>query len=293
MLYNAVGSSGVSPVDELEDFATGSVRSKADGHSDVHRAREGGGRQSTKSSKYKEAEDAARQTHHSVADDLESFFGVASRSTSVPKARPKALDPVFDATINSKGKPETVLRKSSVASSSIKKASSTANLADDLFKIFGDSPFSGEFEEVKGETEERRKARLERHQRTQDRVAKAVADMNQRDLRSQYEQEERHMIAAQMDVEIRRWATGKEGNMRALLSSLQHVLWPECGWEPISLTDLITSSSVKKVYRKANLCVHPDKVQQKGATLQQKYVAEKVFDILKEAWNKFNKEELS
>lgn len=59
------------------------------------------------------------------------------------------------------------------------------------------------------------------------------------------------------------------------------VLWPECGWQPVSLTDLITSTSVKKVYHKATLCVHPDKVQQKGATVRQKYIAEKVFDLLK------------
>lgn len=59
------------------------------------------------------------------------------------------------------------------------------------------------------------------------------------------------------------------------------MLWPECGWQPVSLTDLITGASVKKVYRKATLCIHPDKVQQKGATLQQKYIAEKVFDLLK------------
>lgn len=56
------------------------------------------------------------------------------------------------------------------------------------------------------------------------------------------------------------------------------VLWPGCGWEAVSLTDLITSAAVKKVYKKANLYVHPDKVQQKGA--QQKYIAEKVFIIL-------------
>lgn len=59
------------------------------------------------------------------------------------------------------------------------------------------------------------------------------------------------------------------------------VLWPECGWQPVSLTDMITAASVKKAYRKATLCIHPDKVQQKGANLQQKYVAEKVFDLLK------------
>lgn len=61
----------------------------------------------------------------------------------------------------------------------------------------------------------------------------------------------------------------------------EQVLGPECGWQPVSLTDLITSDSVRKVYRKAALCIHPDKIQQKGANVQQKYIAEKVFDVLK------------
>ncbi|OAE26757.1 hypothetical protein AXG93_1129s1050 [Marchantia polymorpha subsp. ruderalis] len=52
-------------------------------------------------------------------------------------------------------------------------------------------------------------------------------------------------------------------------------------------------SSVKKVYRRASFCLHPDKVQQKGGTLEQKYVAEKVFGVLREAWNKFYSEELA
>ena len=61
----------------------------------------------------------------------------------------------------------------------------------------------------------------------------------------------------------------------------KQVLGPECGWQPVPLTDLITSNSVRKVYRKASLCIHPDKIQQRGATVQQKYIAEKVFDVLK------------
>lgn len=69
-------------------------------------------------------------------------------------------------------------------------------------------------------------------------------------------------------------------NSLPLLNAMK-VLWPECGWQPVSLTDLITSTSVKKIYHKATLCVHPDKVQQKGATVRQKYIAEKVFDLLK------------
>jgi hypothetical protein len=68
----------------------------------------------------------------------------------------------------------------------------------------------------------------------------------------------------------------------------EQILWPECGWQAVSLTDLITGAAVKKQYRKATLCIHPDKVQQKGATLQQKYIAEKVFDILKVCINSSN-----
>ncbi|KAG7016468.1 Auxilin-related protein 1, partial [Cucurbita argyrosperma subsp. argyrosperma] len=146
-----------------------------------------------------------------------------------------------------------------------------------------DAPSFGHFEEVAGESEERRRARMGRFQRTQERAARAVADLNQRDFQTQHEQEEKRRFAESLDVDIKRWAAGKEGNIRALLSSLQYVLWSGCGWEPVSLTDMITSTSVKKVYRKAVLCIHPDKVQQKGASIEQKYTAEKVFDILKES----------
>ncbi|XP_042474965.1 auxilin-related protein 2-like [Macadamia integrifolia] len=217
-------------------------------------------------------------------DDLESFFGnMGPRPTSAPRPRPNTSDP-----FGSEGR-----RTSSGTSTSMKKASSTTNIVDDLNLIFGgtSSP-SKDFQEIDGESEERRKARWDRQQRTQERAAKALAEKNERDLQTQRDQAERHRIAETLDIEIKRWAAGKEGNLRALLSTLQYVLWPECGWQPVSLTDLITGASVKKVYRKATLCIHPDKVQQKGANLQQKYIAEKVFDLLKEAWNKFNSEEL-
>eukprot|EP00268_Persea_americana_P037267 TRINITY_DN36926_c2_g1_i1.p1 TRINITY_DN36926_c2_g1~~TRINITY_DN36926_c2_g1_i1.p1 ORF type:complete len:127 (+),score=25.39 TRINITY_DN36926_c2_g1_i1:119-499(+) len=97
-------------------------------------------------------------------------------------------------------------------------------------------------------------------------------------------------LAETLDADVRRWSNGKEGNLRALLSTLQYILGPESGWRLIPLADVITADGVKKAYRKAALCVHPDKVQQRGASIQQKYVCEKVYDLLKEAWNKFNSE---
>uniref|UniRef100_A0A0E0L670 J domain-containing protein n=1 Tax=Oryza punctata TaxID=4537 RepID=A0A0E0L670_ORYPU len=137
----------------------------------------------------------------------------------------------------------------------------------------------------------RHKARLERHQRTAERVTKALAEKNMRDLLAQREQAEKHRLSEYLDPEIKRWSNGKEGNLRALLSTLQYILGADSGWQPVPLTELITAAAVKKAYRKATLCVHPDKLQQRGATIRQKYICEKVFDLLKDAWNKFTSEE--
>ncbi|KAI8535362.1 hypothetical protein RHMOL_Rhmol10G0168200 [Rhododendron molle] len=142
-----------------------------------------------------------------------------------------------------------------------------------------------------GESAQRCKARLERHQRTAERAAKALAEKNMRDLLALKEQAEKNRLAEALDVEVKRWSSGKEGNLRALLSTLQYILGPDSGWQPIPLTEVITSAAVKKAYRKATLCVHPDKLQQRGASIQKKYICEKVFDLLKDAWHKFNSEE--
>ncbi|XAR61790.1 hypothetical protein NMG60_11016308 [Bertholletia excelsa] len=91
-----------------------------------------------------------------------------------------------------------------------------------------------------------------------------------------------------LEAKIQKWSNGKEGNIRSLLSTLQYVLWTGSGWKPVPLVDIIEGTAVKKAYQKALLCLHPDKLQQKGAASHQKYIAERVFDILQEAWDNFN-----
>ncbi|OEL16553.1 Auxilin-like protein 1 [Dichanthelium oligosanthes] len=140
---------------------------------------------------------------------------------------------------------------------------------------------STDIEVVEVESALRHKAKLERHQRTAERAAKALAEKNMRDMLAQREQAEKHRLAEFLDPEVKRWSNGKEGNLRALLSTLQYILGSDSGWQSVPLTDLITAAGVKKAYRKATLCVHPDKVQQRGATIRQKYICEKVFDLLK------------
>eukprot|EP00250_Pteridium_aquilinum_P021639 c25185_g3_i1 orf=754-3909(-) len=235
---------------------------------------------------------AAREQQRRSENDLEAFFASSSRPGSAPRQRSPAKGTSSDGRQPNKGFSTEGLQRNAAAAPGVRKVAPTSS-TDDWTSLFGPAvSAAGEFQEIEGESAERRKARWDRQQRTAERAAKALDEKNQRDLQSQREQAERHRAGDMLDAEIKRWAAGKEGNLRALLSTLQYVLWPECGWQAVSLTDLITAAAVKKVYRKATLCVHPDKVQQKGATIQQKYIAEKVFDLLKEAWNKFNSEEL-
>ncbi|XP_021756495.1 uncharacterized protein LOC110721617 isoform X2 [Chenopodium quinoa] len=141
------------------------------------------------------------------------------------------------------------------------------------------------------ESTQRRKSRLERQKRTMERATNALEEKNKRDILAQKEQAAKNILADSLDSEVKRWSTGKEGNLRALLSTLQYILGPDSGWQPVSLTDLVAATAVRKSYKKATLCVHPDKLQQRGASIQQKYICEKVFDLLKEAWSKFNPNE--
>lgn len=63
-------------------------------------------------------------------------------------------------------------------------------------------------------------------------------------------------------LQVMEWTKGKEKNIRALLCSLGTVLWDgEERWKPIGMHQLVTPDQVKKVYRKAVLSVHPDKVR--------------------------------
>ncbi|KAG8492073.1 hypothetical protein CXB51_015708 [Gossypium anomalum] len=101
-----------------------------------------------------------------------------------------------------------------------------------------------------------------------------------------------------IDAKIQQWSNGKQGNIRSLLSTLQYtnngcianpqILWPNSGWKPVALMDIIEGPAVKRSYQKALLCLHPDKLQQKGAASDQKYIAQIVFDVLQDAWAHFN-----
>lgn len=63
-----------------------------------------------------------------------------------------------------------------------------------------------------------------------------------------------------VDGRLASWKAGKSDNLRALLASLDTVLWPAAGWTKVGMGDLVMPNRVKIVYMKAIAKVHPDKV---------------------------------
>lgn len=203
--YASVNSSTYSSIDELDVFAMGGQLKNSNSQSDIFHS-------------------------GNATVDLDSIFNSGSKSSNASMTKDPVYDSLFQNQKSSKQERGSTVKKTGASTVSMTRGSSPTNSVDD-FLFFGETaPSSAVFQEVEGESEERRKARLKQHMRTRDRMAKALAEKNQRDLQTQQEQDERHRVADTMNNNIKRWAAGKEGNLRALLSSLHYVLWPECGW---------------------------------------------------------------
>ncbi|KAJ6164605.1 hypothetical protein N7470_003277 [Penicillium chermesinum] len=101
--------------------------------------------------------------------------------------------------------------------------------------------------------------------------------------------EEKFALSESVDARIEAWKGGKQDNLRALLGSLDTVLWPEAGWKKISLAELVLPNKVKIQYMKGIAKVHPDKIPT-NATTEQRMISSAVFGTLNEAWDKFRVE---
>ncbi|KAL8959905.1 MAG: hypothetical protein Q9193_003303 [Seirophora villosa] len=101
--------------------------------------------------------------------------------------------------------------------------------------------------------------------------------------------DEKFALADTVSDRVSRWRAGKENNLRALLASLDTVLWEGSGWKKVGMGELILPGKVKVVYMKGIARVHPDKLPQ-TATTEQKMVSAAVFATLNEAWDGFKRE---
>ncbi|KAL4926046.1 UBA/TS-N domain protein [Aspergillus undulatus] len=101
--------------------------------------------------------------------------------------------------------------------------------------------------------------------------------------------EEKFALTDSVDARLAAWKGGKQDNLRALLASLDTVLWPEANWKKINMSELIMPSKVKIQYMKGIAKVHPDKIPT-DATTEQRMISSAVFGVLNEAWDKFKVE---
>lgn len=88
----------------------------------------------------------------------------------------------------------------------------------------------------------------------------AVSRLRAANAAAERADDEKFALADSVEAKITAWRGGKADNLRALLSSLDMVLWPEAGWKKIGMSELVLPNKVKVQYMKGIAKVHPDKV---------------------------------
>lgn len=119
--------------------------------------------------------------------------------------------------------------------------------------------------------------------------SEAVSRLREANKAADRADEEKFALSESVDARVAAWKNGKQDNLRALLGSLDTVLWPESGWKKVNMSELIMPNKVKIQYMKGISKVHPDKIPT-NATTEQRMISGAVFGILNEAWDKFRQE---
>jgi tetratricopeptide (TPR) repeat protein len=92
--------------------------------------------------------------------------------------------------------------------------------------------------------------------------SEALTRLKQANQEAEAEEQARLELKDSVDSRLAAWKNGKETNLRALVASLDTVLWPELGWQKVGMAELVTPNQVKIRYTKAIAKLHPDKVRQ-------------------------------
>ena len=90
--------------------------------------------------------------------------------------------------------------------------------------------------------------------------SEAVKRMKAANAAAERADDEKFALTDQVDAKLIAWKGTKSDNLRALLGSLDKVLWEDAGWKKVNMGDLVMPNKVKIIYMKAIAKVHPDKV---------------------------------
>lgn len=94
--------------------------------------------------------------------------------------------------------------------------------------------------------------------------SEAVMRLREANQAAAKEDDEKFALSESVDAKISAWRDGKRDNLRALLGSLDQVLWPDSGWKKVGMHELVMANKVKIAYMKAIAKTHPDKVSYPG-----------------------------
>ncbi|KAL7712113.1 hypothetical protein QTN25_010237 [Entamoeba marina] len=93
---------------------------------------------------------------------------------------------------------------------------------------------------------------------------------------------------------VNAWAfekgTTQRKNLRSLLRNLDEILWTDCKWKKLTMSDLCDAEGVVKYYKKAVVLIHPDKNQARDQ--DQLECAQLLFDHVRMSYNIFRKQEM-
>ncbi|OBZ91363.1 UBA domain-containing protein 7 [Choanephora cucurbitarum] len=116
--------------------------------------------------------------------------------------------------------------------------------------------------------------------------SKAVTAMRAKAAEQEAEEAERLEKTDAVNTRLTAWKAGKEQNLRALLATLDTLLWPGAQWKGAQMSELINPKKCKICYMKAIGKVHPDKLPA-DVTVEQRMIASGIFAALNEAWDAF------
>lgn len=149
-----------------------------------------------------------------------------------------------------------------------------------------------------GSTRAKDEAERKRLKKIHDAEIKARADeklaaVRKREMAEAKEREQKDDARGNAERRINQWTGNgtRRGNLRALLASLDTVLYPGATWKAVSMDVLKQNSKVKVNYHKAILQVHPDKINSKNLPPDQQVLAELVFDELKNGYEVWTAEQ--
>ncbi|RBR18529.1 uncharacterized protein FIESC28_05984 [Fusarium coffeatum] len=116
--------------------------------------------------------------------------------------------------------------------------------------------------------------------------SEAVTRLREANQAAAKEDDEKFVLSEKVDAKVSAWRDGKRDNLRALIASLDTVLWENSGWKKVGLHELVMANKVKINYMKAIAKTHPDKLPQDAST-EVRLIAGLVFSTLNESWDKF------